>query len=240
MLRAYLEGIYSEGKQALLELLRGRLDSAAPALLIATVNPEILMLGESDESYGKLLLSERTLCVPDGIGVLKACRRLGLPCKETTPGVELCARLFELLNEREGSLFLFGAKPEIVQALAEKLRRDYPRLRLVGVVDGYVKDREAVRRQILEARPDLTLAALGAPAQELFLASCQPDLDHGLLIGVGGSFDVLSGAKKRAPALFRRLHLEWAWRLLREPSRLPRFWRGNVGFFRLLARQERR
>ena len=100
----------------------------------------------------------------------------------------------------------------------------------VEYCNGYVEDKDAAFERIRQAEPDLVLVALGAPAQERLIARHLEEFGKGVFIGVGGSFDVLSGSKRRAPAVFVRTNTEWLYRILREPSRLGRFYRNNVKF----------
>ena len=89
-------------------------------------------------------------------------------------------------------------------------------------------------------QPDLTLVALGVPAQEKLIARHLENFQKGVFIGVGGSFDVLSGSKRRAPALFVKTNTEWLYRIVREPSRLGRFYRNNVKFLRAVRRESKK
>ena len=109
-------------------------------------------------------------------------------------------------------------------------RREYPGIELVGYTDGYVENKESVFRKITEMEPDIVLVALGTPAQELLIHRYYRADRPGLYMGVGGSFDVLSGLKKRAPSFFIKFNLEWLYRITKEPKRLKRFWNSNVKF----------
>ena len=117
-----------------------------------------------------------------------------------------------------------------MQALCERIAAEWPGARVVAAYDGYNHEDDAVMDEIAALEPDIVLVALGVPRQEKLLFSHFPKFSKGLLMGVGGSFDVLSGLKKRAPAWIRRANLEWLYRILREPSRLPRFFRSNLPF----------
>ena len=108
--------------------------------------------------------------------------------------------------------------------------------------NGYDGDKDQIFDEIAAIGPDLTLVALGAPAQDLLIHRRLKDFSKGVFMGVGGSFDVLSGSKRRAPAFFVRTNTEWLYRILREPSRLGRFWNNNVKFLgevKRAARQEK-
>ena len=127
------------------------------------------------------------------------------------------------------SVYLLGAKEEVVSALAKKLRAHYPSMAL-RYHNGYDGDKDAIMKEVSGLAPDLLLVGLGVPAQELLLYRHLQEFKKGVLMGVGGSFDVLSGMKRRAPAVFQKTNTEWLYRIAREPSRLKRFWRSNVKF----------
>lgn len=205
-------------------------------LFVITANPEILMHAGEDPAIREMLLDEETAVVPDGISVVKAMNLLGFPAKERITGVDLAEKLLKLAGQQGKSVYLLGAKEEVVSALAKKLRDQYPQIQ-VRYKNGYGKDKDADFREIEALQPDLVLVALGVPAQEKLIARHLGQFQKGVFIGVGGSFDVLSGSKRRAPALFVKTNTEWLYRILREPSRLKRFYRNNVRFLGQVRRE---
>lgn len=225
----YFNKIYRGDFAAFCTELSGKLDREEKTFVV-TANPEILMIGQGNPEYDRILRWEETVIVPDGIGVVKAANMLGIGLKERVTGVETVQYLLEQLNAKNRSLYLLGAKKEVLDTLVEKIRKDYPGICLLGFTDGYVKDKDGVFEQILELQPDVTLVALGAPLQEMLIAKYYHRFTKGIFIGVGGSFDVLSGSKKRAPAIFIKLNLEWLYRIACEPKRLKRFYNSNVKF----------
>ncbi|RKJ40534.1 glycosyltransferase [Acutalibacter sp. 1XD8-33] len=198
-------------------------------LFVVTANPEILMHGERDPKIRELLLSETAEIVPDGVSVVKAMNMLGLPAKERITGVDLAGKLLEAAGKGKKSVFLLGAKEEVVSTLAGKLRRKYPGISL-RFRNGYDGDKDQIFEEIAALAPDLVLVGLGVPAQELLICRHLEKFSKGVLMGVGGSFDVLSGSKRRAPAVFVKTNTEWLYRIAREPQRLGRFWNNNVKF----------
>ena len=198
-------------------------------LFVVTANPEIMMHAEREAEIRELLLSPETTVVPDGVSVVKAMRICGLPAKERVTGVDLADSLLKKAGEENKSVFLLGAKEEVVSALAGQLQQKYPGM-TVNYRNGYEGDKDAIFGEIARKAPDLVLVGLGVPAQELLIAKHLDKFQKGVFIGVGGSFDVLSGSKRRAPALFVKTNTEWLYRILREPSRLGRFYRNNVKF----------
>ena len=228
-MRAYFDKIYQEGFESFAKELKQKLERNEKTFVV-TANPETLMIGVDTPAFDEVLKDERVTIVPDGIGVVKAAGILGLPVKERVTGVEIVQRLFELLNEQGKSIYLFGAKGEVLTALVKKLEVQYPKLKIAGYTDGYVKDKDTVFDQIVDAKPDVVLVALGIPVQELLIYKHYDRFEKGIFVGVGGSFDVLSGIKKRAPKIFIRLNLEWLYRIVCEPKRLKRFYTSNVKF----------
>ena len=208
-------------------------------LFVVTANPEILMKAEGNAEIRRLLLDEETAVVPDGISVVRAMQQLSLPVTERITGVDLAQRLLDMAGQAEKSVYLLGAEEEVVSALAKKLKLRYPRME-VRYKNGYGKDKDADFQEIVQAQPDLVLVALGVPAQELLIARHLDQFQKGVFIGVGGSFDVLSGSKRRAPSFFVKTNTEWLYRIVREPSRLKRFYESNVKFLGEIRRESKK
>lgn len=228
-MREYFEKIYCGTFADFCKELGLRLDREEKSFFI-TANPETLMFGQSDPVFDQILRSEDTVITPDGIGVVKAANMLGIPVQERVTGVEIVQHLFQLLNEKNRSIYLFGAKKEVLDKLVARIGAEYPGIRLAGCCDGYVQDKDSIFDQIVQLQPDVVLVAQGIPAQEKLIAKHYHRFSKGIFIGVGGSFDVLSGTKKRAPAIFIKLNLEWLYRIACEPKRFKRFYNSNVKF----------
>ena len=179
-----------------------------------------------------------TEIVPDGIGIILGGQRLGYHFTERIPGVEICSELLSYADRSEKKMFLFGARPEILNKLTDKIMREYPGIKLCGYENGYVKDKDAVFEKMAELEPDIILVALGVPLQEQMIYKHMKRFRKGVFIGVGGSFDVLSGEKKRAPEFFVKHNLEWLYRITTEPKRLKRFWDNNVKFLFTVEREK--
>lgn len=199
-----------------------KMDSHCPCTILA-VNPEKVIRAQQDRT---LLDQLRTadLLIPDGIGVILAMRLLGLGQAERVPGSELMPKLCERAVAKGYSVFLFGASVEVNQQAVAALQRRYSGIQIVGSHHGYVKEDEmqSVITLINECRPDLLFVALGSPHQELWISRYLPQLHVKVCQGVGGTFDVLAGHVRRAPKIFRSLHLEWFYRLVSNPTRIRR------------------
>ncbi|WP_256759163.1 WecB/TagA/CpsF family glycosyltransferase [Cohnella sp. WQ 127256] len=204
------------------EYLKLAIETRRPQRVI-TGNPIMLMVGLDNPSFHHTLATA-DLVVPDGSGVVWAARRLKQPVQERVAGFDL---LHELLREGERhqwSVYLLGASSEILQTAHDKLKQQFPGIRFVGYRDGYFTDRDdgEVVAAIRAANPDLLFVARSTMNQEPWIEKYQSVLNVPVVMGIGGSLDVVSGKLKRAPALFRKLGMEWFYRLLQEPSRFKR------------------
>jgi N-acetylglucosaminyldiphosphoundecaprenol N-acetyl-beta-D-mannosaminyltransferase len=190
---------------------------------VITANPIMLMTALDQPEY-MAMMQRAELIVPDGAGLVWAASYVGEPVAEKVAGIDLMHELFAIGEVKGWRIFLLGASPEIIQVTAGKLKSRYPQLQLVGVRDGYFKadENEAVVNQIREAAPDILLVGRSADKQEPWIDRYKDDLGVPIMMGIGGSFDVLSGKLKRAPKIFISLRLEWFYRLLQEPWRYRR------------------
>ena len=204
---------------------------------VVTPNPEIVSAARADESYRKVLNSA-ALVLPDGIGVIKAAKILGRPMKERVPGIDFASGLLAQLEKKNGRLFLLGAKPGVAEQAAENLKARYPGLIICGTNDGYFKEDAPVVEKVRAAEPDVAFVCLGFPRQERWMAHFGPETGVHLMIGLGGAMDVFAGNVKRAPMIWQKLGIEWAYRLLREPSRIGRM--AKLPLFLVDAKKERK
>lgn len=169
----------------------------------------------------------------DGIGAVKALKRKGLKDIVRLPGCELWLKIIERYH-RDWKFYIIGASPEVHEATVRKLREQYPGINIVGHRDGYIKDdaaREALIADVAEKRPDAVFVAMGSPKQERLMGEMQ-QRHQAVYVGLGGSYDVYTGAVKRAPRLWQKLNLEFMYRLVRQPSR----WRRQLNYVPFLYR----
>ncbi|MDD2585170.1 MAG: WecB/TagA/CpsF family glycosyltransferase [Syntrophomonadaceae bacterium] len=190
---------------------------------IVTLNAEIIYRARQEYELQQIINSAR-LVTPDGIGVVWAARSLGYQIKERVTGIDLLNRLCELAAQKGWSIYLLGAAPGVAAAAGEKLIQQYPRLNISGIHDGYFSENEqdGIIEQIKALAPDILCVALGAPRQEYWIKENMARLGVPVCIGVGGSFDVISGIKERAPEFMIKMNLEWLYRLVKEPTRIKR------------------
>lgn len=191
--------------------------------LIVTPNPEIVMRAKDDEEF-KSIINEAELVVPDGIGIIKAGNILNTPLKERVAGFDLICNLIEKHKDGDVSFYFFGSKPGYADEAMANMRSKYPNINVLGAHTGYFKDdeEEGIVSELRSLKPDIILVGLGAPKQEKFINKYKAEGFFKIGIGCGGSIDVLAGRVKRAPKLFIKLHLEWFYRLLKEPTRFKR------------------
>jgi len=203
-----------------------RVASGNGCAAVVAVNPEKIMRARVDQA---LLDSLRraALLIPDGIGAVWGARLLADAEIGRVPGAELMPAICDRAAGKGFSVFLFGAQEEVNAKAAEVLPVRYPGLRIAGRRNGYVDAgaMPALVDEINRSGADVLFIALGSPRQEEWIDQYIGSLHIKVVQGVGGTFDVLAGRVQRAPALFRRLNLEWFYRLLREPKRL---WRQRV------------
>ncbi len=184
------------------------------------VTPDALAALRSryDITY-RSVAKEADLVLPDGMGLIQALRLLGTPVQQRIPGVEFMEQLCRISASEKWPIFFLGAKEGIAKTAAENLSRRYPGMLVAGTRNGYFKrdDEELICRQIREAGTRILFVGLGVPHQEIFTQRNLAKLGHVVVMGVGGSFDVLSGNLRRAPAFMQKVGLEWLFRLCQEP-----------------------
>lgn len=224
-----LEKIYNEEENIFYSILEDLLTTNKKKFII-TVNPEIIMKSYKNIEIKEMLLNDNNILVPDGISIIKKAKQYNINIKERITGVDISSKALEICNKNKKSIYLFGSKKEVLDKLIININQKYPNINIVGFSNGYVEDKDKVMQEIISLSPDLILIALGVPNQELLINKYIEKAKKGVFIGVGGTFDVLSGCKKRAPKLFIKLNLEWMYRIICEPTRLKRFIQNNIVF----------
>lgn len=158
---------------------------------------------------------------PDGIGAVMALRQKGLDAIKI-PGSEFWLDIIKRF-EKQKSFYLVGSTSEVIESTVAKLRKEFTDVNIVGYRDGFLKDidKEMLKETLRRLKPDVIFVAQGSPRQE-FLMEELTQAHPALYMGLGGSFDIYGGDKKRAPKIFLDFHLEWLYRLLKEPTRVGR------------------
>jgi N-acetylglucosaminyldiphosphoundecaprenol N-acetyl-beta-D-mannosaminyltransferase len=190
--------------------------------LVATVNPEFVMRARRDREFARVLESA-DLCLADGTGVVWAARRQGCSIKGPVTGVDLIPPLAALCARRSFRLFLLGAAPGVAADLASGLRAGNPGLEVAAHSGSPDSSSDAETLGLIhDHRPHVLLVAYGAPNQELWIDRLRDRLGVALAMGVGGSFDYLTGRVPRAPRWMRQAGMEWLFRLGSQPWRIRR------------------
>jgi N-acetylglucosaminyldiphosphoundecaprenol N-acetyl-beta-D-mannosaminyltransferase len=190
--------------------------------LVATVNPEFVMSARRDREFAEVLESA-DLCLADGTGVVWAARRQGCKLSGPVPGVDLIPPLAAICARRGYQLFLLGAAPGVAADLAARLRADNPGLEVATHPGSPDPSSDHETLGLIRAHQTrVLLVAFGAPKQELWIDRMKDSLGVAVAMGVGGSFDYLTGRVPRAPAWMRSAGLEWLHRLVRQPWRVRR------------------
>ena len=158
---------------------------------------------------------------PDGVGAVMALKQKGLKATKI-PGSEFW---LDIINryQNEKSFYLIGTTTEVIESTVKKLKQDYPNINILGYQNGFINEDQKIelKEKLKNLKPDVVFVAQGTPRQE-FLMDELIKIHPALYMGLGGSFDIYGGYKKRAPKLFLDLHCEWLYRLLKEPTRVGR------------------
>lgn len=191
---------------------------------VVTANAEIIMMCQQDKEYNNIVSEQADLVLPDGAGAVWAGRYLGNEVPERVAGFDLYNQLLKLSADKGYKAYFFGGAPGVAEAAKNKAEELYPGVRIVGCRNGYFTEteEEAIIKEINDAAPDMLFVALGAPKQEKWLVKYRNQLKPRVLMGIGGSFDVLAGKMERAPKWMQEASLEWAFRLYKQPSRFMR------------------
>ncbi len=197
--------------------------ASSQTIQVITANPIMIMSALEDPDLMEIM-QQAELIVPDGAGLVWASKYLQDPVSERVAGFDLLHELLQVGNLKEWKVYLLGATKEIAENAARQLQMKYSSIRIVGVQHGYFDEHEDHRiiQDIRNAQPHLLFVARSADKQEKWIAANKELLNVPVMIGVGGSFDVIAGKLKRAPFIWRQLRLEWLFRLLQEPRRYKR------------------
>lgn len=199
--------------------------------VIVTPNSEIVVKANQEKELLKFI-ENAGMVVPDGIGLVIGSKLVKQPLKERVTGIDLMVELVKYASINKKSVYFLGGKPGFADQAAEKLKEQFKGLQVAGTHHGYFKgihtgarghaEELAVIEDIKAKKPDMVFVAFGAPKQEYFIDAYKDVLGAGLLMGVGGSLDVISGNVKRAPQVYQKMGMEWAYRLAKEPWRIKR------------------
>jgi len=206
------------------ECARNILDDARHARggFAVAINAEKVVTCLRDRAMSDIV-RHATLRYPDGAGVVVAMRMKGFQSARVA-GADLWLEILEQARDQRVSAALIGASPEVLAATRARLAREFPNLDVRLAADGFAGARDAasVAQRLIATRPELIFVAMGSPRQEALITELRRHHPQGFYLGLGGSFDIYSGAKRRAPRWMQQAGLEWLFRFLCEPSRARR------------------
>lgn len=208
-------------------------------LHIVTVNPEITLLAKDNEHY-RITLNKADINTADGMGITIAARIFNFKAHRLT-GVDLTEKLLRKAHYRGWNVFLLGSSKETCHMLQQKIVSQYPGIQIAGCEPGIFfqnisdlsesRGHDMLLDRIKKSNPDILFVAFGAPKQELWIHKFVVDQKLArVAIGVGGTFDYLSGRIRRAPKRIRTLGFEWLYRLITQPKRLTRIYKATCVF----------
>lgn len=207
--------------------------------IVVTANASHLCMMRRDPAL-RAACQSADLAVADGMSVVWALELLGRPVPERVPGIDLMTALLAAGSAQGLRVYFLGARQEVLDALVAECHRRFPGLVIAGVRNGYFADDEhpAIVEAIRASRPDLLFVGMPSPFKDVFCHRHRDRLDVPVIVGVGGSFDVIAGFVRRAPTALQRIGLEWAWRLVQEPRKLwKRYFTTNTEFIWLVLRE---
>lgn len=205
------------------------------------VNAGKIVAMQSDLELRKSV-NESDIINADGQAVVWASKILNKPLKERVAGIDLMENIVALANQKKYKIFFFGAKEEVVKKVVDIYTNKYSKDIIAGYRNGYYKKEEekSIAKKIADSGANILFVAISSPTKENFLYQNKEILKNvNFIMGVGGSFDVVSGLVKRAPVWMQNLGLEWFYRFLQEPKRMwKRYLIGNSKFIYLVLKEK--
>ena len=209
------------------DFCRRALIQAAPKI-ITTINGEIILTASKNHDYKKVLNSA-DLAIADSTNVVWVGRLKGYRFNRPTPGSELLGKICEIAMKTKKSVFFLGGQDGVAQITADIITKQYPDIEIAGVSESD-PDNPNTAKYVRKKNPDIVFVAYGAPKQELWIDKHKEEITAKIMVGVGGTFDMIAGKLPRAPSWMRKMYLEWFWRLLLQPKRIIRVFKATIVF----------
>lgn len=203
------------------------------------INASKVVLMDKDEKIRNIIKNCKMINA-DGQSIVWASKFVKKPLPERVAGIDLMENLIKLSAEKGYSIYFFGAKEEVVTEVIRIYKNKYKNLKVAGYRNGYFKDEDVpeIVKDMKESKADIMFVAFSSPKKEYWLAENMEATGIPFCMGVGGSFDVVSGKTKRAPIWMQKLGLEWFYRFLQEPGRMwKRYLIGNSKFIQLTFKE---
>lgn len=204
-----------------LEVINNSIDNKTPLLHIVVNAAKLVNMQKDSALYESIKSAD--IVNADGMAVVWAAKFVGKELKERVSGIDLFVKLVENAHLRKEKVFLLGAREEVVKIVAEKFQMQYGKDIIGGYRNGYFKkgNEKEIIEQIRDSGAKYLFVAISSPFKEIFLSTYKKELSElGFIMGVGGSFDVVSGKVKRAPLWMQKIGMEWFYRFLQEPRRM--------------------
>ncbi|QIR15103.1 WecB/TagA/CpsF family glycosyltransferase [Shewanella aestuarii] len=208
---------YHSIEHAVQDIINNHLEQGHMAI---AMNPEKVIASIEDKGLEQTL-NDADILYADGVGVTKVLSRKLAQKVARIPGCELWEALMKTAGAKKLPVFILGGSDAVNQETCSKLKAQYDVV-IAGAHNGYFDDEQAIIRNMIESGAQIVTVALGSPKQELLIKKAKAAGCNAFFMGVGGTYDVFTGNVQRAPAGFRRLGLEWLFRLLKQPSRVFR------------------
>ena len=211
--------IFNEDKKSLMNYIE-KIDKVN----IISGNPEVLFNGLNNSVLEENFKQKTSIIIPDGVGTVLASKLLKNPVKEKIAGIDVVREVLVKANLEGKSIYLLGAKEEVLNKCVENIKNEFPNLKISGSHNGFfdLNDCEDIIDDIKNCNPWAIFVAMGSPRQEIFIQKVMNSVDTHIFMGVGGVFDIFAGNLKRAPKWMISLGLEWLYRVVKEPFRIKR------------------
>lgn len=214
-------GVDNLTMQESIDVINQSIDSKQPIMHIVVNAAKLVHMQRDKELFQSIRNAD--LVNVDGMAVVWASKILGKPLKERVSGIDLFLNLVKNAQLRRETIFLLGAEEKVVNKVAETFKRNFGEEIIAGYHHGYFskEDEHKLVKQIVDSKATYLYVAMSSPKKEIFLSRYKQELSSiGFIMGVGGSFDVISGKVKRAPEWMQKAGLEWFYRFLQEPKRM--------------------
>lgn len=223
-----------------IELVEKYVDTKTPLHLMGVNADKINEVNQNEKM--KEIVNSCGIINADGASVVLASKYLNKPLPERVAGIDLMIKLVKMSEKKSYSIYLLGAKEEVVNTTKDVLKKEFPDLKICGIHNGYFKEEDwgNISNEIKDKKPDFVFVGITSPIKEYLIEYLQNDGNNCVFMGVGGSFDVISGNIPRAPKWMQKANLEWLFRVICEPKRLfKRYFVGNIVFIKAVVKEKK-
>lgn len=223
-----------------IELVEKYVNTKTPLHLMGVNADKINEVNQNEKM--KEIVNSCGIINADGASVVLASKYLEKPLPERVAGIDLMMKIIKISEKKSYRIYLLGAKEEVVNTTKDVLEKKFPNLIICGIHNGYFKEEDwkNISNEIKNRKPDFVFVGITSPIKEYLIEYLQNDGNNCVFMGVGGSFDVISGNIPRAPKWMQRANLEWLFRVMCEPKRLfKRYFVGNIVFIKAVIKEKK-